>query len=73
VTALADRAADDIAALSRAHALMTEVTMLVHGVVDAHTADLAGPAVTAMTQLDLDTAAAARDITVVGRYLGLPR
>lgn len=64
---------DDIAALTRAHALMAEATLLVHAVIDAHAQDVAGPAITAMTQLDSDAAATDHDITVVGRYLGLPQ
>lgn len=63
----------DMAALNRAHALMAEATQIVHEVIAAHPWDVAGPALTAVTQLDLDAAAADRDITVVGRYLGLPR
>ncbi|HEV2927970.1 MAG TPA: hypothetical protein VGW74_04695 [Propionibacteriaceae bacterium] len=64
---------DDIAALTRAHALVTEAAALVHEVVDAHPHDITGLVMTALTKLDLDAAAADRDITVVGRYLGFPR
>lgn len=65
--------ADDLAALKRAHALMAEATQIVHEVIYAHHGDVTAPALTAVTQLDMDAAAADRDITVVGRYLGLPR
>lgn len=63
----------ELADLEHAHALIAEATVLVHQIVDAHPHEIAGPVVTAMTKLDMDAAAADRDITVVGRYLGLPR
>lgn len=66
-------AATDLAAIARAHALMAEATGLVHQLIDEHPHEVAGPALTAVSQLDSDVAAADRDITVVGRYLGLPR
>lgn len=65
--------ADDMAALTRAHALMAEATQIVHELIDAHPRDVTAPTLTAVTKLDQDAAAADRDITVVGRYLGLPR